>query len=92
VTLPLALHDAAKDVALKGAPRDVLLWLWGTIEQHDYRPVTISKIGDALGIRRDTAIAALNLLVSRGYLAEGRRVERGIRTFRLLATRLERAS
>ena len=88
--LPPSVLEASTDRALDGAPRDVLLWLWGQLERHDFRPMKVSAIVAGCAFRRDTVSAALDVLVQRGYLAEGRRSPRGVRTFRLLETRLRK--
>lgn len=85
--LPHVVVEATNDPDIKGAPFMVYMWLWGELEPHEFRPMRASYIAGRLLIGRDTALHALDVLVAQGYLAEGRRTVRGIRTFRLLTTR-----
>ncbi len=82
-----ALRDASEDLALRGAPLAVYVFVLHHLERHAFRPVKADAVGATLQMRRHTVGRALSLLVVRGYLAEGPR-DGKMRTYRLLETRL----
>lgn len=81
-----ALRDASEDLALRGAPLAVYVWLLHHLELHGHRTAKTGAIARTLHMRRHTIGQALTVLVRRGYLEEGGR-DGKLRTFRLLSAR-----
>lgn len=81
-----ALRDASEDLALRGAPLAVYVWVIHHLELHGYRPCIAQVVARTLGMRRHAVGRAFTVLVRRGYLAEGPRAGPA-RTFRVLSAR-----
>lgn len=47
------------------------------------RPIKAYVVADALGLKKETVLRALDLLVNRSYLREGARSDNNVRSFQL---------
>lgn len=82
-----ALKEAAFDRGLPGHALRVLVYLHGTLELGEYRPLKQAGVADDLAISRPAVQMAVQALVDRGYLRRGQVEEGNITNYMLLGTR-----
>lgn len=78
-----AFMTAMQDPELRGAPREVYLWLHERLDLVEYREVKAIGIQEDLRLHKGTVSDALELLVRLEYLSRGARNGR-IWTYRLV--------
>ena len=71
------------DPRLRGAPRDLYLWLHEQLDVVEYRPMTLDAIVAGLGVPRSTVGRALRTLAAAGYL-DLRPIDGRSRAYRLV--------
>ena len=81
-----AFVSALQDRALRGAPRDVYIWLHERLDTVDYRPVKHSGIEAELRISSMAVARSFRQLLVRGYIARGPRAGK-MWTYRLVYSR-----
>ena len=85
------LRDALDDVRLRGVPILVLFWLHRDHTPGEFRAVKIEAVATAIGKSRRRIGPALDLLRDLGYIREGDKQPRNVRSLMLLLTRGEPA-
>lgn len=73
---------AMQDPALRGAPREIYLWLHERLDVVEFRAVKVAEIETGLAMRKTTVREAVALLVHLTYVDRGTREGR-IWTYRL---------
>ena len=84
-----ALLEASTDDQLKGAPKEVFLYLHGRLSYGEYRPLKPWVAARELKMKENTVGRAMKRLVERGYIRQGRREKPGGRSYLLLTSRGE---
>lgn len=81
-----AFVAAMQDRALRGNARDVYLWCNEHLDVVQYRSVKHSVIESALHMKDSSVADALQVLIDRGYIDRGERMDR-LWTYRLFYSR-----
>ena len=90
---PPSLFEACNDPGMQGTPLEILTRMWCVwCEGGRYRPLPNAVVIAACGIEDVTASRSLDYIAEMGYIEEGPKGPRGVRTFRVLTTRAVRAA